>query len=183
MPSFPIHIHGIYIAPQHKVFGHQDPDDLSGADLKSLETANLIAHSGIEGDRFCRNRPDYNGHITFFSLEVWNEVKTSLKLPDTVGPEVARRNVIISGIDLKALYEQAFEIQGIQFQGKVHCSPCAAMNQALAAGARAALRSRGGLRAQILSSGELKSGVSQLTSEADCSPANAATQLKLPNIP
>ncbi|NEQ69285.1 MAG: molybdenum cofactor biosysynthesis protein [Symploca sp. SIO2D2] len=183
MPSYPIEIHGIFIAPSHRVFGHKPPQDLGGGDLQSLTNARLIADSGIEGDRFCRHRPDYNGHVTFFSLEVWIEIKKCLSLPDTVGPEIARRNIIVSGVDLKALYDQPFEIQGIQFAGTVHCAPCLAMNEAIGKDARTALYARGGLRAQVRSSGELKTGKSELTAEVEFDPIQAAFQEPKPDLP
>ncbi len=151
MNRYPIEIHGIYTAPDHKVFG-QRGGNLDGADLRSHSTINLIADSGIEGDRFCRHRPDYNGHVTFFSLEVWQALAKALSLPDSMGPEVTRRNLIVSGVDLKALYGVPFRIQGVHFLGATHCAPCLAMNRVLGPGAREALRSRGGLRAQNASS-------------------------------
>ena len=182
MNRYPVEIHGIYIAPDHKVFGKGE-EDLSGQDIESKTTAKLIADSGIEGDRFCRPRPDYNGHITFFSQEVWDDVSKTLDLPQNIGPEITRRNIIISGVDLKALYNVSFEIQNIQFFGTVHCAPCLAMNRALGPGARAAMRSRGGLRAQINSSGILNHGSCELLTEAHQDPQNAHTQIPQPNIP
>ena len=179
---YPIEIVGIFIAPEHRVFG-QDKEDVSGEDLLSKEEVNLVADTGIEGDRFFRHRPDYNGHVTFFSQEVWDEVKQELNLPDSLGPELTRRNVIVSGVDLKALYGASFEINGIQFVGTVHCAPCPAMNRAIGAGATAALRGRGGLRAQLKSDGALKIGLAELTTEVYFDAGDAATQPKQIKLP
>ncbi len=179
---YPIEIHGIYIAPRHRVFGRGE-EDLSGEDLESKVTAKLIANAGIEGDRFCRPRPEYNGHVTFFSKEVWDDVSETLDLPDAMGSEIVRRNIVISGVDLKALYGVSFMIQNIQFMGTVHCAPCLAMNRALGARAREAMRSRGGLRAQVKTSGILKTGSSDLWTEVAFDPENAASQAPLPRIP
>lgn len=179
---YPIEIHGLFTAPEHRVFG-KGKEDVSGRDLQSNSRVKLIADSGIEGDRFCRLRPDYNGHVTFFSQEVWEEALTELHLPSSIGPEVTRRNVIISGVDLKALYGAPFVIRGIRFVGTVHCSPCPAMNRAIGPGATAALRRRGGLRAQVKTSGVLKLGRSELLTSMLLDPKNAGTQpppLKLP---
>ncbi len=183
MPRYSINIHSMFIAPEHRVFGKGNAGNLNGADLKSIETARILAHSGIEGDRFCRDRPEYNGHVTFFSLEAWNEISLTLDLPKPIGPEIARRNIVVSGIDLKALYGAAFTIQDIQFLGTTHCAPCLAMNRALGPGAREAMRSRGGLRAQVKSSGALAIGPCELTTSVLFDPKNAGSQTRSPRIP
>jgi len=46
MNRYPVEILGIYIAPDHKVFGKGE-EDLSGQDIESKTTAKLIADSGI----------------------------------------------------------------------------------------------------------------------------------------
>jgi MOSC domain-containing protein YiiM len=177
-----IKIHGLYIAPEHKVFG-KGAEDLSGRDLLSKSKIKLIADSGIEGDRFCRLRPDYNGHVTFFSREVWDEVSNILYLPETMGPEITRRNIIVSGVDLKLLYGAPFTIQNIQFLGTIHCAPCPAMNRAISAEATTALRSRGGLRAQVKTSGVLNIGPADLITDVLFDPQNASTQIPLTKLP
>jgi MOSC domain-containing protein YiiM len=70
-------------------------------------------------------------------------------------PAVFRRNVITRGVDLNTLIDQTFTLQGIRFLGTAECSPCHWMNQAFGAGAEAALKGRGGLRAKILNDGRL----------------------------
>ena len=71
-------------------------------------------------------------------------------------PNVLRRNVITTGVDLNSLIGEEFALQGIHFVGVEECRPCYWMDQALAPGAEAALRGRGGLRARILSDGPLR---------------------------
>jgi len=44
----------------------------------------------------------------------------------------------------------------VRFRGHSECSPCYWMDQAFAPGAEAALKGRGGLRAQILTDGFLE---------------------------
>lgn len=182
MNRYPVVIHSIHIAPEHRLFGKGE-GDVSGNDLLPKTVANLIADSGIEGDRFCRLRPDYNGHVTFFSQEVWDEVSSTLDLPQTMGPERTRRNIILSGVDLKALYGKPFVIQNIHFLGTVHCAPCLGMNRVLGKGAREAMRSRGGLRAQLKSNGTLSCGPCDLFTQAQFDPKNAGRPLPKPKIP
>ena len=70
---------------------------------------------------------------------------------------VYRRNVITRGVDLNSLIGQEFEVQGVRFLGTEEAKPCLWMNHAVGDGAENALRGRGGLRARILSDGELQS--------------------------
>jgi MOSC domain-containing protein YiiM len=179
---YPIEVLGIFIAPEHRVFGVSQ-GDVTGRDLIRLNEASLIENSGIEGDRFCRRRDNYNGHVTFFSKEVWDDIAENFNLAHEVGPEILRRNVVVSGADLRALYQTSFSIQNIQFLGTTHCAPCLAMNRALGKGAREALRSRGGLRAQVKSSGLLRIGQCDLATDARMNPANAATQEPKKDLP
>lgn len=182
MPDYPITIEGLYIAPKHRVFG-RGQEDLSGVDLLSQDSVKVIADAGIEGDRFCRHRPSYNGHVTFFSREVWDEVSRLLELPISMGPELARRNVIVSGVDLKALYGVEFLLQGIRFFGSGHCAPCPAMNRAIGPGATKALRGRGGLRAQVKSNGFLRVGHCELVTERVFDSRKAGEQPLSPKLP
>jgi MOSC domain-containing protein YiiM len=112
------------------------------------------AGHGIHGDRFFDYRADYKGQITFFSLEVFNELCLVLQLQHC-SPALVRRNVITRDIDLNQLIDQDFEVQGVRFYGTGECRPCYWMNRAIAPGAEKFLTGRGGLRARILSDGQL----------------------------
>ena len=123
--------------------------------MESVDEVDCVAGSGIQGDRYFNFKEDYKGQITFFSLETWEEMCVRFGVFDK-GPEVFRRNVVVSGVDLNSLIGQEFEVQGIRFFGTQEAAPCYWMNQAFAEGAEAALKGRGGLRARILSSGSLR---------------------------
>jgi MOSC domain-containing protein YiiM len=110
---------------------------------------------GIRGDRYFDFKNDYKGQITFFSQEVFDELRSALQIQDC-SPALVRRNVITSGTDLNELIGQDFEIQGVRFHGMEECRPCYWMNRAIAPGAEEFLKGRGGLRAKILSDGELR---------------------------
>lgn len=182
MPIYPIAIEGLFIAPKHRIFG-RGQEDLSGSDLLPKDEVTVIADAGIEGDRFCRHRPSYNGHVTFFSREVWDDLSEMLNLPASMGPELTRRNVIVSGVNLKALYGVEFTLQDIRFFGSGHCAPCPAMNRAIGAGATKALRGRGGLRAQVKTAGVLQVGRCNLITEAVFDPREANDQPRSPKLP
>ena len=119
-----------------------------------VPTIECAAGRGIRGDRYFDFKDDYKGQITFFSLEIFDELCGAFELQDC-SPSLVRRNVITQDIDLNSLIGQEFDVQGVRFVGTEECRPCNWMNQAISPGAEAFLKGRGGLRATILTDGEL----------------------------
>jgi MOSC domain-containing protein YiiM len=115
-----------------------------------------VAGRGIRGDRYFDFKDDYKGQITFFSLDVFEELCAALSLDDCL-PAAARRNVITRGVDLNEFIDKEFEIQGVRFYGTQECAPCYWMDGAFAPGAEDFLKGRGGLRGKILTDGQLHS--------------------------
>ena len=162
-------IRQIFISRGHNYFGHhgKPPDDYPLIEQQRIE---CVAGRGIRGDRFYDYRNDYAGQITFFSLEIFEKLSQQFGLTNK-SAALARRNVIISGIDLNSLIGIDFEIQGVQFRGTKHCRPCYWMNQAIAIGAEKWLAGNGGLRAQILSDGFIEVGDARLVRHNDAQPS------------
>lgn len=150
-------IEQIFISPGHNYFGHagRPADDFP---LIEVERVECVAGSGLRGDRFFDFKDDYKGQLTFFSREIFDDLRAAFPAAEGKSPGVLRRNVIVSGVDLHSLIGQEFEAQGLRFFGAAHCKPCHWMNQAFAPGAEEWLRRSGGLRAQILTSGWLSKG-------------------------
>jgi hypothetical protein len=144
----------IFISPEHNYFGHHGQPS-GRAPLLSLDQAEVVAGKGIVGDRFFGWKEDYAGQVTFFSLEVHEALCAALDVRDR-GPEVYRRNLVVTGADLNALIGREFELQGLRFLGVAESKPCYWMDEAFAPGAEEALRGRGGLRAKVLTSGMLR---------------------------
>lgn len=143
----------LYVSSGHNYFGHHGQEPGENVVVEQEEIT-CVAGRGIEGDRFFDYKPDYKGQITFFSEEVYQQIRESLGV-DEKTPAVLRRNVITRGVDLNTLIGREFEVQGVRFLGTGECKPCYWMDRALAPGAEAALQGRGGLRAKILTSGRL----------------------------
>ena len=120
-----------------------------------VPSVECVAGSGLKGDRFFDFKPDYKGQVTFFSGMVYREMCERFAVFDKP-PSAFRRNVMLEGIDdLNDLIGEEFEVQGIRFSGSQESAPCFWMEQAFCAGAEAALKGRGGLRARILTDGTL----------------------------
>ena len=150
----PIEICQLYISTGHNFFGHhgREPDQHLAIEVQSVD---CIAGRGIRDDRFFDYKKSYKGQITFFAVEVFEELCHALKIPNA-SPSSLRRNVITRGIDLNTLIGQEFEVQGVRFYGTGECRPCYWMNRAIAPGAEDFLKGRGGLRAEILTDGVLR---------------------------
>jgi MOSC domain-containing protein YiiM len=147
-------IEHLYISPGHNFYGHHG-GPAGTHPTQEQQEIRCLPGRGIEGDRFCDFKPDYKGQITFFSREIYDELRARFGVWDRE-PSAFRRNVIVSGVELNALIGQEFEIQGVRFLGVAECSPCEWMDRAFAPGTEEALRGRGGLRAKILSDGVLR---------------------------
>jgi MOSC domain-containing protein YiiM len=145
----------LFISLGHNFVGHHghEPDTHPMIEISEME---CVGGRGIRGDRYFDFKDHYKGQITFFSVEVFDELCSALKIHDS-SPALARRNVITRGVDLNELIGEEFEVQGVRFLGMEECRPCYWMDGAFAPGAQEFLKGRGGLRAKILSDGSLRS--------------------------
>jgi len=161
--TYPITIHHLYLSPGHNYFGNRG-DRPGPHPTYDVEVAEVKAGAGLVGDRFFGRGAGFDGHVTFFAWELYQWLQKEGGLP-IVTPAAFRRNVIVSGIPLNQLIGQPFAINGVQFRGTNYCAPCRWMDFGVAPGALAALKGRGGLRAQAISDGLLHTGAATLTSE------------------
>jgi MOSC domain-containing protein YiiM len=145
----------LYVSRGHNFFGHHGraPDNFPVIEVPTIE---CVAGHGIRGDRFFDYQEDYKGQITFFAMEVFDELCRALDVQNGM-PGLVRRNVFTRDVDLNTLIGQDFEIQGVRFHGTGESRPCYWMNEAIAPGAEQFLKGRGGLRARILTDGTLRS--------------------------
>lgn len=153
-PAAGLVVERLFLSQAHNFVGHHGGPAGTEPTVE-VDAMELVAGRGVRGDRYFDHAPDYKGQITFFSREVIEALQRELALP-AARPSAARRNVLVSGIDLGTLVGVEFEIQGIRFFGTEECRPCYWMDGALGAGAHAWLKGRGGLRARILSDGTLR---------------------------
>jgi MOSC domain-containing protein YiiM len=153
-------IRQIFISAGHNYFGHHGraPDDHPLVEVPQIE---CVAGHGIRGDRFYNYRDNYKGQITFFSLEVFEKLAQHFGMTNK-SAGAARRNVVVSGVELNDLIGEEFSIQGVRLRGTAHCKPCYWLDQAIAPGAEEFLQGNGGLRAQILSDGVIAVGDAEL---------------------
>jgi MOSC domain-containing protein YiiM len=126
------------------------------------EKVNVIAGSGIVGDRYfgCQDEPGQN--ITFVEAE---EIESfASEYGRQVDLSATSRNVVTRGVRLNELVGREFLVGSLRFKGVELCEPCLGLGQALATAdlpphsVVKRLLHKGGLRAVALSSGELAIG-------------------------
>jgi len=135
------------------------------ATMVRVQRATARAGRGLEGDRYFARRGTFSsafgrGHdLTLIEAEVLD----ALALPDgRLAPEEARRNVVTRGVDLNALVGRRFRIGEVECFGQRLCEPCAHLERlterAGKSGTLRALIHKGGLRADVLTDGEIRVG-------------------------
>ena len=155
-----VRIHHLYISPGHNFFGRHG--FAAGENpTRDVPAITCRAGRGVEGDRFFDYKEDYKGQITFFSWAIFEEARKKFSVP-SLSPGAFRRNVVIGGLDLNTLIGRRFSLGGVEFEGTVESKPCYWMDQAVAPGAELWLRGNGGVRAKILSDGQLAVGAVEL---------------------
>lgn len=122
--------------------------------LQSVETVMMDQHAGLLGDRYLGRSG--KRQVTLIQQEHLLVIQSLAGIEVT--PEMLRRNLLISGINLLALNKQQFSIGDAVFQGTGLCHPCSRMEQTLGAGGYNAMRGHGGLTATIIKSGLISVG-------------------------
>ena len=161
------HIQAIYLA------------NSAGANMQSVHSAKLITGIGIEGDRYAMGIGAYSAtepakvrHISLISLSGIETANDWLKAGDepAVDAGETRRNIALEGItaaELNNLVGKRFQLGNIQMLGTELCTPCERPAQLLSRPSfMDAFEGRGGIRAEVLSSGILSIG-DQLSTEKE----------------
>jgi MOSC domain-containing protein YiiM len=185
-----VEVVALVVSPGHNYWFHSpDPSVGVGPHPTSFpDHVDVDAGLGIRGDRFHGKVSKLASAVSFFAAEAVEAVEDELGLArGSVDPRVARRNVVVRGVDLNALRHQDFTLDTgtgpIAFTAAGETSPCAWMDDRLALGARDALRGRGGLRTLPTSSGVLRVGRAVLETAADVHPDQAGQRVRRRRLP
>lgn len=132
-----------------------------GANLGSVSTARLVPGKGISGDRYfngngtfsdkLKGRPD--SEVTLIEKEEIDAFNTISGLGYAAGD--FRRNIVTEGVRLNALVGKTFRIGSVQLKGIRLCEPCAHLSSILGNEIMEHMVHKAGLRAQVLSEGEI----------------------------
>jgi len=133
-------------------------------DMRTVDHARAVANRGLDGDRYAAKAGTFTpaddtarGYdLTLIEAEALD----TLTLPEgrTLGYADARRNLVTRGIDLNALGGRRFRVGSVECLGQRLCEPCSHLESLTTKGALRGLIHRGGLRADVLSDGEVTTG-------------------------
>jgi MOSC domain-containing protein YiiM len=126
------------------------------APMDVVERVRAIAGRGLDGDRTAL-RVTSERQVTLFQFEHL-AVLASLLGRDQLPPELLRRNLAVSGINVLALRARRFSIGALSFEGTGNCAPCRRMEDTLGPGGFNASRGHGGITARVLSDGWIQIG-------------------------
>lgn len=122
-----------------------------------LQPSNVeaIAGVGLAGDRYSSK----NGkrQVTLIQGEHLVAIASMLGR-DAVAPELLRRNLVVTGINLLALKDKQFRVGNALLEYTGLCHPCSAMETTFGAGGYNAVRGHGGITARIIKSGAITLG-------------------------
>lgn len=111
-----------------------------------------IKGCGLEGDHAAGRRGGKR-QVTLIQAEHFPVIEQFAAKPPK--PELLRRNLVVSGINLRALVGSKFQIGSALLEGTGDCPPCRAMEQALGVGGCSAMAGMGGVTARVLQGGPI----------------------------
>lgn len=128
---------------------------------RAVERATAVAGRGLEGDRYhdgtgtfshWRGRRD----LTLIEAEALEELARDTGIE--LDPGEARRNVVVRGLDLNGLVGRRFRVGAVECEALEPSPPCRHLEKLTAPGVLKGLAGRGGVRAAILTGGEIAVG-------------------------
>jgi hypothetical protein len=142
---------GLVVAVRPKVGGY----------LVAAWLAGIIVNLLLLGDRYERgagtfSNPRGRGYdLTLVEAEALEELSAK---GVELAPIEARRNLVVRGIALDDLIGRRFRVGAVECFGQRRCEPCAHLQRLTRPGVLRGLAHRGGLRADVLSSGGIMTG-------------------------
>lgn len=110
-----------------------------------------VSHRGLDGDHGRAGKRA----VTLIQAEHL-PVIAALCGRHAVTPDIVRRNLVVSGINLTALREHGLRIGGVDLRITVPCAPCSRMERVLGQGGYNAMRGHGGWCAEVLTPGAIR---------------------------
>ncbi|NHN60492.1 MULTISPECIES: MOSC domain-containing protein [Halorussus] len=134
-------IEAIHLAPE------------SGEAVEPVESVEALAGRGLRGDRHFGGD---GGDLTLIEAEAVEAAAEDADID--LGDGAHRRNLTTRDAALNHLVGERFRIGEVVCEGVELCEPCSHLESLTADGAVSALLHRGGLRADVVESGEISEG-------------------------
>ena len=135
--------------------------EASGSPMRATDRVRAIAGVGLEGDRYATRTGHWSDnlkvdrHVTLVAAE---ELDRLAEAGISLAPGETRRNVTTRGIDLNALVGERFRIGGVVCEATRLCEPCQYLADLVGQPVLEPLVHRAGIRARILTDGEIAVG-------------------------
>lgn len=135
----------------------------AGSPAETRESVRAVPGRGLQGDRYFNGtgtfsphpqRPDFE--VTLIQAEHIEGFAAASGI--AFGARDARRNLVTAGVDLNALVGREFRVGEVLIQGIRLCEPCNYLAGRTSPEILRGLLHKGGLRARILSEGEIRVG-------------------------
>jgi hypothetical protein len=129
--------------------------------MRAVSAAEAVEGRGLLGDRYERgagtfSNPHGRGYdLTLVEAEALEELSAK---GVELAPIEARRNLVVRGIALDDLIGRCFRVGEVECFGQRRCKPCSHLERLTRPGVLRGLVHRGGLRADVLSDGEIRIG-------------------------
>ena len=158
-------------SPLHRYEGRPSDGPLDARGRELVDSIQVKAGLGIVGDRYFAQPAHRTASVTVFAAESLDHLAHTLGT-GPLGPASfdaasfdaadTRRNIVVRGLPIDGMRGEEFSLdtgQGaVLFRAHRPANPCAWMDVVLAPGAHRALRGRGGMRCEPLTSGTLTLG-------------------------
>ncbi len=124
--------------------------------MQAVNSVAATVAGALQGD-FFQGPPSAPRQVTLIQSEHLAVIGALLQRPP-VDPASLRRNIVVSGINLKALLGARFRIGTAVLQATGDCAPCGQMEENLGPGGYNAMRNHGGITASVIQDGEIAVG-------------------------
>jgi MOSC domain-containing protein YiiM len=129
--------------------------------MTQVAEVKAIAGSGLDGDRYQREQGSFSkklprNQVTLIESEALEAAARDYELQ--LSAAESRRNILTEGIALNHLVGREFRIGEVRLRGLKLCEPCGHLKKLTGKDVIAALKHRGGLRAEILEGGMIRVG-------------------------
>ena len=130
--------------------------------MQLVDEIRAIAGKGLEGDRYLAkddpptSKPDPGCQVTLIEIEAIEALKQEKNI--VLKPGDARRNLVTRGVPLNHLVDKEFQVGEVRLRGVRLCEPCKHLAALTYPEVLPGLVHRGGLRAEILTSGLIRAG-------------------------
>jgi MOSC domain-containing protein YiiM len=134
----------------------------AGVPMEAREEVTATAGRGIEGDRYAEGKGVWSSHpgagreITLVEIEAIESLAHEKNI--AIEPADTRRNLVTRGVPLNHLVGKEFQVGEVRLVGIRLCEPCQYLEEMTTKGVLAGLIHRGGLRANVLTGGNIRVG-------------------------